>query len=521
MFNPVRGVNATPVNPAPRQVEPRSGNALAVPAAASPAFRDRYEKGGSLANFNIHASLAKLDDVNFKKITPDQAEYFLRPVRLNSKIKSDLKKLERHTETIEAMCVEIDRGNWKAISHLSMSRAHPPKSELHDVRIKDMLFYAYAAGRISRAEFNTAHMVLNVKEQFEGEILPQYEGKVGGKRVKGILPMQNQETEIVRMFEKNGGLTGEGEEYLAEVADNLERQHNRYGTPRGFEKETCMEKLEAAVRQLPENLQMFYYIQNDGNRHDSFFQELFKQEQMPYSAAPSPSGQGDEIHKYLYSPSSGMLYEMMKQFSLHPVEPALCLGTIGGGELASLHMQGFHPSSVADDRVKSNHIAPHGVPTGRLFAAMHDEHFHCMLMSYHSPIQRKICCVVLPNAVHRATDVSAPFEKAFAEKLVEQLADMPSLRPHHLEPQDFLEQAMRRAVFALLDSPEYLENGTISANLFENYARIVDFQQKCLEHVKATRTGPMPFQNMGALRWDVVENNIAEYRQQLGMLSFQ
>jgi hypothetical protein len=498
--------------------EPPPANTPAIAAPAASAVRGLYEKGGSLSNFNIRASLSKLDDNNFKKIRPDQAEYYLRPVRLNSKIRRDLEKLEKHNEVIEAMCHEIDKGNWEAISHLSMARTHPPGTELHETRIKDMLYYAYAAGRISRAEFNTAQMVLNVKEQFEGEIQPDYIGKMGGKRVKGKLPMQEQETEIFKIFDKQNGneLSAEGEEYLYQVADNLERQHKRYGTPVHFDKDTCVEKMENAIRQMPENLQMFYYIQNDGNRHDPFFQELFKQEQMPYSGAPSPSSDGDEEHQYLYSPSSGMLHEMMKQFSPYPVEPVLCLGTVGGDELANLHMQGFHPSSILDDRVTSNHIAPHGIPTGRLFASMHDEHFHCMIMSYHSPLQRKICCVTLPKAVLAAADPGASFEKLFSEKITEQLADMPSLRPHISEPQDFLAQAMGRAVDALLQSPMHQQSGVISLNSAENYQRIVNFQQKCLTQVKATRTGPMLFQNLGQLSWEAVENSIGQYRAQIG-----
>jgi len=280
-----------------------------------------YSKKGKLEHLDIHSLLEELEDARYKEIKRDDPIYYLRLIRKNVDIPEALRSLAKPEmmPIIEALCREIDAGNWNAINHHYMRQTYPDNAELHDIRVKDMLFYAFAANRISLAEFGTAHMVLNVKEQYGLEITPEYGDKgLLGKGVKSEIPARLEKFEMHPMFHEDGKLTDSGITYLNDVVANVEELHEefrKHGVPVEFDRAAWFDNLKKAFKETPRNLQMFFKIDNSlsikqlqdkTSNSDAYWQSLICAKEMPLFAAPDRELRkeiGMDINKHIYSPS--------------------------------------------------------------------------------------------------------------------------------------------------------------------------------------------------------------------------
>jgi len=471
----------------------------AAPAGGASALSGRgldapsFEKKGKLADLNIDAFLDQYSDANYKRIRPDNPAYFLVPVRNNRKIKESLRDLSRNLHEIEQLCAHVDRGDWEAIEPTP--------------RNKDAIFYAYAANRISREEFKMQRTAWNVQEQFQGKVSPVYQGRGFGRSMAMPLPQRLEKCDLLKLFDEDGKLSNEAEEYLEQFADNMEAHvGNHLGRP--FDRNRFMNEMEAAFREIPENLQVFYCISNSfteeqrasmrtgvqGGRVFARDPNVISQlqlsaSQMPWAAAPDEEG----INDCFFNPSPAMFMKFLRWLNPDFVQPVPCLGAVSDDSVGAAALKGFHQVRTCDDRVLSNHLTPHGYPMGVLDGEMHDL-YHCMAATLHSREQRMLSCQIFPDIIrsvmHSIQDGTAEYTSAcseqgkkkmieFAESMKNHLMDMANTTPSGQQGPDFL---MRAARLAARDCPEMVGNQV-------GQALSRAFLRDCGNRAKQCRTG--------------------------------
>jgi len=497
-----------------------------------------YSKKGKLEDLDIHSLLKELKDDRYNDIKRDEPIYYLRLIRKNVDIPEDLRKLAKPEmmPMIEALCREIDAGNWSAISHHYMRQTYPHNPELHDIRVKDMLFYAFAANRISLAEFGTAHMVLNIKEQYGLEIGPEYGDKaLLGKGVKSPIPAQLEEFEMHPLFDEDSKLTTPGIAYLNDVVANVEELYEEFreqGVPVEFDREVWFDNLKKYFQETLQNLQMFFKINNSLSiehlRHktgnsEGFWQSMICAKKMPLFAAPDRELRkeiGMDINKHIYSPSLAVVFAFLTQLrSEEIVKPVLCVGNIGGRELGVLHKARLHIVAILDDRAKSNHISPHGHKAGALYIFIHDVS-HCMFLLLHTQMQRNICCETFPNAIDKSVAPKDKFEAYLADRMIEAITDLPSLVPQVMNPEHFLEIGFKGAAIQLQDDLFPKEEFFDFLNADQKKNKTIAFLEKCLKEIKNTRPEGLSWESLGQNQsWEVVENCLDEIRNFRGKAS--
>lgn len=456
--NPPTALGKRPVEaeePVPRAKRPATDSlhsaTHAISTSQASPLASFYKKEGKLSTLDIDAFLSQCDDQRYKTIRPENPAYYLRMVRRNAVIKTALRNLANPVclEKIESLCKDIDKGEWSAVCHDYMERCHPDDHNLHDVRIKDMLLYAYAANRISRAEFYTALTRLDIEEQFEREKPPEYQFVDSNEFPNFSINTLAQQADVmeVKLFESiNAGakeLSDGGYDYLSLASDNLTRLNEEKDCmPSGFDASDWFDRAKTACATIPENLQVFFQIaftsQLPGSgdspqrsNHNKYWEEQVSPLQMPFASMPLERSEHDlpgTFTRIICVPSPAVMQEFLELLkpnaSVHPVH---CLGTVGAETLADLHLRGFHPVLTRDDRVKTNLLAPHHVPAGALYAAMHDAHFHCMAATFYTKQQRQFLCSTVPFVVRNRIDDSSEFEKQVAHHMVAHFADLPRL----------------------------------------------------------------------------------------------
>jgi hypothetical protein len=338
-----------------------------------------------------------------------------------------------------------------------------PEFAGHD--IKDILFYAYAAGRISRAEFGTAHMVLNVKEQCDLEIRPGYQDNVLGKTKGEKFQLPAKKTRFMLADIRDPDtfeITPYGQKYLDTVASNLLASSYAPSLPQGTTQEDLSDKLAYLSGDLPSNMNMLVVIQEtpppcvpemtpDRIKQEAedphlFFDRQTSAIQMPFNASPiAVQADGKIGNDRIYVPTSGMLSASLELLSASVVKPVYILGRISSRQLAKVHREGFHPVIIRDTRVQSNYLAPHGHMAGALDAAMHDECFHCVAASTYTPAQREACSHELVEAIDDAMKRADAFALQSAERVIAALTDLAVTSPINMGPESFLVAACKKS----------------------------------------------------------------------------
>lgn len=369
-----------------------------------------------------------------EEIWPPNPAFFWKQVRANAALKSAFRTMPQHIDKIEVLCDHIDVGEWGEVKH-----------DVDGVRAADMLYFAYAAGRISSLEFSTALNILNVREQYGLEVSPKYFDKTlpGGPI---SLPAHEAKWEFVDLLEGEGDhrtWTPDGLAYVARVADNL-IEDNFWVKNTG--REELKRKLMDGIERLPDNLQCGMMItgfspvdptpprskatavqqhEREERPEVASFADHLDESQFPFNVsrganAPAQTSKED----VLYVPSSGLMVVAFSTFAASTVWPAPCLGRVSSRQLAELHVRGFHPVITRDDRIKSNHTNPHDIPTGALDAALHDEFFHCLTLSRYTEAQRHACGKTLFDMVAAEIKKADEVVKAYGEVVLNDLADM-------------------------------------------------------------------------------------------------
>jgi hypothetical protein len=513
-----------------------------------PALRDLrdFHSGNKspFPNFDIRKNvLANMDDVHYQGVQLDNAGYYLVPVRKNTAISIAVDALSVLEKEMEALCVEIDKGNWEEVSHLypqklsdgakkrydakireiaqkrniseEQKMSWQNKKGLHEIYVKDMLLYVHAAGRISDEEHITAHGVLNKKEQFEQEIDPEYAGLSLPKGEKCKLPSRKEKTEMFSLFEENGQkFTPAGHQYLQQVLDNLQKQYEQDDFPRGrkFDRNEWERNLTRVWREnVPRNLQVFFRIENkhiaEAEAADRWWQSSVTSLQMPLAAVPKKhqtehgrfyfsSGMEDD---FFHLPSGGLNLEYLKLIDSHPVKPKPCLGSIGDRKFGKAHDMGCHLVATRDIRTLSNPLVLHEHMAGALHAYMHDFLVHPMYATAYPQERRTLCGSTFPDIVDTATEKDNEFEEKNGGKIIANLVDMAYHDAHLLEIQEFLLLAIETA--DELKNPPTLED----------YKKCVIFVKKIMDGIKNGSTPKLPQQTLGqTYDWDMIEKFIAE-----------
>ena len=512
-------------------------------------------------DFDIDSLLRKLHDDHYKKIEPDDPAYYLRLIRKNRPIREALGVLAqpKMQPIIKAFYKEIESGNWNAVSHNYMKETYPNNPELHDIRVKDMLFYAFAAANHIRpgdrkllAEFGTAHMVLNVREQFGLEIRPEYEDSSIAKGFKTQVPARLEKFEMHKLFNEDGKLTDPGIAYLNNMVANIEKLHEEFkerGIPVEFDRAAWFNNLEKAFKEIPPNLQIFFDIPNSKPieelkdiRHDpdAYWQSRICAKEMPLFAAPDPElgkKAGMDINKHIYSPSVAIIFAFLEQLreQIQPgefVHPVFCLGLAGGRESASLHKRRFHTVAIMDDRTKSNQIDGHRhiydvggrYEMGALYNFMH-EISHSMYVTLHSQRQIDLCCETFPKAIDKSVatnkdNTKDKFEEYLAKRMIEELTDFPSLVPQAMNPEHFLQIGFRGAAIPLQNDLFPKEDFFDSFDADQKKNKTIAFLKKCLNEIKNTHPKGLSWQSLGQNQsWQLVENYLDEIRNYQGKAS--
>jgi len=332
------------------------------------------------------------------------------------------------------------------------------------------------------------------------------------------LPARPENWRFFDIFSEDGNeLSPDGRAYLKTVANNLIREKH---LPREVEPDELVQELAHCLRGVPPNLRMGMQVESsvrgtpevkrfvpaapgqdpadvaETNRRilqfnleaaaqrkrdwaedpGLFWADQLNPSQAPFNASPDPVVAPELMRNtHLYIPSSAVMASALQIFNAQAL-PAFCLGRLSTRQLAELHVRGFHPVIMRDERIGSNYSNPHGYAAGALHASMHDEFFHCMALSRYTVEQRKVCGETLFNLVDAEVDDNNPVEKAFGDDVLAALADMANRDPVGRGPAYFLASAMQAA---MAPHRKAIRDGSIEpSTAWNNVKSCVEFQQR-------------------------------------------
>lgn len=410
-------------------------------------------------------------------IRPDEPLFYFRFVQRNEAIKKALIKIDndqRLQAEVRTLSTAVTSGNWDhpILSHTDIKSRFP--NEQPEIHIKDIAFYAYWNGEISRHDFHTVISKLNLAEQFGMEIPSRY---TRGKE-EFDLPRLEGDIRTLRLFDENKNVTPEGECYFAVLEDTAD----------SFTKTFNREKFVERLRQMPANMQVVFDVQNiDEDKVESTdgLKWAFRQYGNEWVDPLFFERQHEGILCFT-SPSYGVMYEFMAQCTLLPtqkaiVQPVMCLGSSGSDMERELHANGWHQVVAYDTRVKSNMVDIHNRRPGVYLGERHDSVFHPLYASVLSPMNRKLLCTVMPDwlseIVHESPELAEP-----AEKLKAALVDL-TIRDERNG------KALERFVYVsaskLLSNQEKRSSGNQPGIYQEERARYLDLLVKFDQKLKA------------------------------------
>lgn len=351
-------------------------------------------------------------------IRPDEPLFYLRCVQLNEPIKQALRKIARDKRLqaeVDALSNAVLSGQWDdpLLSHTEIRRRFPDEDP--PIHIKDIAFYAYWKGALSRIEFHTVISKLNLAEQFGLEVPSRYVSK----DETADLPVVQGDVKTLRLFDENKALTAEGENYLI----NVEKHAGLFSQVFEFDGAKLREKL----RQMPQHMQVVFEVGNIAEIPDEL-KWAFGQYQSPIRDPLFNYKQSTEGRISFFSPSYGVIHEFIavcaSDAARRPlVQPLMCLGSPSSRTEGTLHGQGWHPVVAYDTRVDSNLVDIHYHPFGVHFGERHDSIFHTLYVSLVPKVDRDLCSAILPAWIDEIAETEPGFRHS-AEWLIERIADM-------------------------------------------------------------------------------------------------
>lgn len=360
---------------------------------------------------DLEEDLKKLNSKTcFYDMAWDDPLQYLSLVRLNKDIRADLIAVDQSKDKraqSESIAHDLREGRWDSEQIQINFCDDLDQQKQSGAYIKDLLFYAYWQGNITRNEFHTGIHFMNLQEQFSEK--------------EGDLKLS-----IVPIFNDNRELNDYANKFFINVVDNFKR--------RGFN-DASQNTLLKSLNSCPKNLLFLTQIeftQSDLTEYDQYIRDATVCNRMLQDQGYFSVGEGgyskerskDVTPFSAFFPSYGVLDSLLRNVTPNNtsdeiVKPIMYLGVMGVKKLSELHVNGYHPVAAVDVRVNNGIQCAeiHGYIPGPLFMEEHDTSFHVPFASRFSRSQIETLCKKIPNIVDQFIEI----EKTLCEEKIDSL----------------------------------------------------------------------------------------------------
>lgn len=316
---------------------------------------------------------------------PDEPRFLMEFIKKNTRIAKDITAIELNQSTLASHIFDLYRQSKPGIIIQCFNELKPSKQ-----RVVDFAFYGFLSLQLNYKEFYSFSCLCLLYDQFCSGRCVTYKSNKQNEQSFVSISLGN-----TGVLEEKSFINTEGEltDFFYKFNDDLIRccKKERYPFNAG--------KFKTLISKIPRYLNGVYTVLNSDYKDSLPENLLVDWNWMPYGLSVENAIDNNTS----FFPSYPIFEAILKACVSDEndiVLPRICLGSVSPYTLAKIHLMGYHPVSIIDDRVNTNLLWPHHRFGGNIYNVWHDQ-IHSQLATQIPGSYRTFACHYLVEIVSK------------------------------------------------------------------------------------------------------------------------